>query len=345
MVRILNREQVNEALPYTDAISAIEDAFIKFNNDKAVVPQRHIIQSQFGSTLFMPARLNNYDDNGALGIKVVGVYPNNYKKNLPSVPAIVLMIDEETGVAKALMEASDLTCIRTASGSAVATKYLSRKDSKILSVFGCGAQGYAHVIAMCYVRESIEKVILWNRTTENAFNLLRNLIDKPDKRWPFRFVEQSNESQQRSIFITVETDSNKAASVADIICTTTNTKTPLFDGKNVRLGTHLNCIGSYKHDMQEVDSYLVSHAKVIADDKEHVWSESGDLRIPRNEKLINDSHILGNVGAVITNEVFRTSNNDITLYKSVGSAFMDVAVGNMVVKNAFSKNIGLDVAL
>jgi ornithine cyclodeaminase/alanine dehydrogenase-like protein (mu-crystallin family) len=293
----------------------------------------------------MPSRITNDDNTHTLGIKVVSVRPNNAEKNIPTVPAVVLMLDEETGVPKALMEASELTCIRTASSSAVATKYLSRQDSETLSVFGCGAQGLAHVISICHVRENIKKVLLWNRTEQRAHDLVRSLVDHADPRWPFHFSEKETQNEKRTIVVSVELDADKAAQAADIICTTTDAKAPLFDGKSVRPGTHVNCIGSYRHDMQEIDSYLVSHSKVVADDKDHVWSESGDLRIPLEEGIITDSHILCNVGEIICGKSVRSDENDITLYKSVGSAFMDVAVGNVVVENALKNNIGQDVVL
>jgi ornithine cyclodeaminase len=293
----------------------------------------------------MPSRITNDENSSTLGIKIVGVRSANAQKNLPTVPAVVLMLDEETGIAKTMMEASELTCIRTASGSAVATKYLARPDSEVLAVFGCGSQGLSHVNAICQVAENIKRILLWNRTEKRALELLDVLLQQQDARLPFVFVKTVSESDKRCIVVSVESDANDAVKQADIICTTTDAKTPLFDGKNVKAGAHLNCIGSYRHDMQEVDSYIVSNSLVVADDKDHVWSESGDLQIPMKEGLITNDHILCNVGELVLGRVIRQSDNDITLYKSVGSAFMDVAVGDVVVKNSEEQNIGVEVSL
>ncbi|KAL0486134.1 alanine dehydrogenase [Acrasis kona] len=343
-MRVLNKKNVDDALEYGGAIDAIEKAFVKFEEKKANVPARNVIRNDLGATLFMPARLES-EESSSIGIKIVSVRSKNADKNLPTVPATVIIMDDVTGMTKAIMEGTELTCVRTASGSAVATKYLSREDSSVLSVFGCGNQGRAHVISICHVRQKINKVVLWNRTISKAHELAKYLIENKDDRWPFLFSDNTKSDSvdgKRVVRITVESDADAAANCADIICTTTDASKPFFTSDSVKPGTHLNCVGSYRLDMQEVESELVKKSKVVADDSEHVWSESGDVNTPKDQDLITKNHIICNVGKLVIDgpSGVRTNDQDITLYKSVGSAFMDIAVADLVVNNADRENIG-----
>jgi len=342
-MRIVGRKGVDQSITYTDAIQAIEAAFVDFEKGNANVPQRSVLKNEQGTSLFMPARLGN-DNEASIGIKIVSVRSKNAEKDLPTVPATIIVMDDETGIVKGIVEATELTCIRTASGSAVATKYLSNPESTVLSVFGSGNQGRSHMISICHVREKINKIIVWNRTISKAQNLIKTLSENNDPRWPFLFTlgESNIQSEKRIITLHVEQDADVAASQAHIICTTTDANNPFFKSNSVKPGTHLNCIGSYRLDMQEIESELVQKAKVVADDSEHVWSESGDLNTPKDLHMIDQHHIQCNMGKVIMHgaHLVRSHPHDITLYKSVGSAFMDVAVASILFKNAHENSIG-----
>lgn len=183
--------------------------------------------------------------------------------------------------------------------------------------------------------------------------MINDLISHEWEHLPFIFqtssdTRQKSASNKRVITLHIQSDPNKAASIVDVICTCTNTNTPLFDGKSVKPGTHVNCIGSYRHDMQEVDSYLVSHSKMIADDAESVWYEASDVIIPLKEGVITRNHIivdnLGHLNEQAAKEKIRTQyDSDITLFKCVGMTAQDAAIANVIWKNleSFKNSVGI----
>jgi ornithine cyclodeaminase/alanine dehydrogenase-like protein (mu-crystallin family) len=338
MMIVLNSKQTLQCLPIGEAIDAIENVMKLYANKQTLTPHRHVLQTPYGGpTLFMPSILSPHSETeSSIGIKVVSVRPNNSI----SVPAVIMLLDGASGMPKLLFNATDCTAIRTASCSAVATKYLAKSDSKVLGVFGAGQQGKFHVLACSYVAQNVDTVYIWNRSITRA-NQLRDDLVALDMNLPFVFGSEDipKQSTKRVINVRVSTDANEVASVSNIICTCTNTNTPLFDGKVVQPGTHINCIGSYRKDMQEVDSYIVAHSRMIADDAPSVWIESGDVNNPLNEGLITKDHILlDNLG--LLNEqsatLVRTSDTDITMFKCVGMAAQDVAMADVVWSNVQS---------
>lgn len=269
----------------------------------------------------MPAQLKQ---SHSLGMKIVSVRPQN--KKYPTVCGLVMLVDEETGMPNALIDAAQLTAIRTAAGSGVATKYLAKKDAKVLLVFGAGNQGKNHIEAMCIVRPSIEEILVWNRTKERAELLVKEL-----KSFSTRKVE-------------IVLDIDQALAKADIICTCTNSTTPLFDGKKIKSGCHINCIGSYTPDMQEVDIETIKRSKIVCDIKEAVLEESGDLIIPITKGVITEKHVIASLGEVCAKKGgVRINNDEITLFKSVGNALQDISVAQIVLKNAEKSDLGTKI--
>ncbi len=367
---VLNSKQTLFKLPLDQAIDAIERVMHLYNDKRTITPQRHFVYTNEGPTIFMPSMLvkqgnkgedqekeqeSGYDTNVAmnqeedtLGIKVVSVRP---KIQAASVPAVIMLLDIVTGLPNLMFNATDSTAIRTACCSAVASKYLARKESKVLAVLGCGQQGKYHALTCCITCPNIDTVILWNRSEGRAVDLRNELVQNRFEQaasLPFQFVCSETESNdidsdnqevtKRKIRVRIINDANEAVKSGDVICTCTNTNQPLFDGRNVKLGAHVNCIGSYRHDMQEVDSYLVSHSRMVADDAESVWHESGDVNIPLKEGLISKDHILlDNLGQLDENtakSIVRTDYEaDITLFKCVGMAAQDMAIAQVIWNN------------
>ncbi|EFC41609.1 predicted protein [Naegleria gruberi] len=369
---VLTRSQVQQCLTYEDAMLANKNLFISDLN-KHLIPMRTVMEiSNHGPTLFMPCYLkmsSHDDDQHHLGLKIVSVRSNNpVKYSLDSVNGTISLLNHENGSLICLMHANDITGVRTACGSALAVEKLLNSYSGFsstveriyenLGIMGCGTQGKCHMFAMLRIAKNVKRVILWNQTEERGRNLVRELVEnfKASEDLPFKFV--ASESSQpledshstRIIEISFNSNANQVSNQSDIICCCTNSSKPFFETNQVRDGTIITCIGSYKPFMQEVESQLVTKSKVIADLKEAVLEESGDLIIPLQENLISHDHIQCELSQLIqftseqVNEKFQIGK-DIIIYKSVGFAAQDLAVAHQIYQRALSLKVGLSINL
>jgi ornithine cyclodeaminase/alanine dehydrogenase-like protein (mu-crystallin family) len=302
------------------------------------------------ATLFKPALLEE-----ALGVKVVAVRPTNEALGLPTVPAVILLNDRSTGFPIALLQATYLTALRTAAGSGVATDCFARRDASVLSVFGAGMQARAHVQAVLSVR-SIQHVHILNRSAGRAEELATAL------RTEFPAVAFTVHTSSDS---SAEAVSARSAAVrsSHVICTATNSSTPLLQLSDVSPGTHINAVGSYLPYMHELSADLIVRCRIAIDSKSAL--HSGDLAtrvaagLISEESLIplgtcldparfstplkNDSGEVGftlRVPAGFSPRSLRSSSEDITLFKSVGIAIQDVATAYAVLQRARAQNRG-----
>ena len=326
MVLFLSRSDLESVLTMTDAISVVEQAFSEFARKTAKVPLRVPIEveKEEGIVLFMPAYLEQME---AMSCKVVSVFKNNPQLyNLPTIHAAVLLIDSKTGQILSIMDGSYLTAMRTGGVSGVATKYLAREDAKKVGLLGTGVQAATQLWAICEVR-SIEKAKVYSIDTLETQEA---------------FVKQMSEKLE--IPISVAKSSKEAVIDADIVCTATWSKTPTFSGDWIKLGTHINGIGSYTPEMQEVDVATVKKAKIVVDSFEAALSEAGDLIIPLKTGDIAKEHIYAELGElVIEQKEGRTSDDEITFFKSVGMAIQDASAAKHAYLVAKSKKIGKEI--
>lgn len=320
-MRILSRKDVLKAITIKESIEAMRETFLQHNKKNYILPHRIPIQTKEGVSLFMPSLLDNQ-----LGIKVVSVRKENEKFGLPNVLGVVMLLDETTGAVKGLMDAAELTALRTAAGSALSTELLSNKKSSNLVCFGAGLQARAHIEAIIEVRP-IKHVKIHNRSMENAVKLSKELSEKYSN-IKFEAIENPND-----------------ISDAHIIVTTTNSSQPLFKGENLPKGVHLCCIGSYTPTMQEVDEITIKKSKIIVDDLKNALEEAGDIIIPLNNKTITVHHILGELGNVCAGKKIRESEDDITLFKSVGLGLQDIGIGKLILEKAEKMDLGIKVEL
>jgi len=322
---ILKESEIIQALTIQEAMEVNKEAFIQQASQKAIVPPRIAIPipEQEGVTLFKPAKVQSN-----LGLKVVSVRPHNAGKNLPTVPGYIFLVDEVTALAVALMDATYLTALRTAAGSALATDYLSNKDASVLAVFGAGLQAVAHIDAILTIRP-ITTVWIWNRTKANAVQLQQKLESKYKAILP-------------NVQFKVSEDTKECIEHADIIVAATNSQTPLFDGKCLKKGAHINAVGSYRPTTQEIDEATILRAKIVLDTPAAV--EAGDLHIPLTKGTLNKDSISGEIGDLFLGKIkVRSDVDDITFFKSVGTAVQDMATAGAIVKNAQKLGLGLSV--
>ena len=310
----------------TDAVASVKRAFVALSTGRADVPLRlSLAEPKYsGTTLVMPGYLHDED---AVAVKIASVHHRNRDKQLPSIHALVVLIDPSTGEPLALMDGSYLTALRTGAASGAATDLLARPNAKTAAVFGAGAQGRMQLLGICAVR-AIERLWLVDPNPHKVEALKREMRDLGPE------------------IIAARTPS-EAVMEADIVCTATTSTTPVFDGNDLRPDAHINAIGSYRPEMQEVDVTTITRAsKIVVDSRVAALSEAGDLIIPLRNGQINTSSIYGELGEIAAGTLSgREHKDEITFFKSVGNAAQDVCVAREVYDRALAAGLGTSIEL
>jgi alanine dehydrogenase len=328
-MKILSRMDIQQSVNMPQAIDVVEKAFISQAQNDVHLPLRTQVpvkESQ-GITLFMPAYIPKLE---SLGAKIVSVFPQNVQHNRPTIHAIVIICDAHTGEPTAMMDGIYLTALRTGAASGVATKFLARKEARTAAIIGAGTQGRTQLEAICCVRD-IQKVMVYDKNPRTA-EVFAEEMRKKGKPIP------------RDIAIAATPE--EAVSEADVISTATTSSAPVFDNDHLNPGVHINGIGSFTPEMQEIPEKTVLRAKVVVDSIEASLEEAGDIIIPLRKGLIGRSHIQGELGHVATGQAkIRQSAKDITFFKSVGLAIQDVAVAKWALQRAEDLCLGMDLDL
>lgn len=326
-MRIISRTDVENSLTMREAIEVVRQAFIELSNKTATVPPRiHLsIEKHQATTLVMPAYLS---ETNALACKIVSVFPHNSAKNMPVIYGLVVLFDGENGKPLAVIEGASLTALRTGVASGLATDLLARKDAKTLAIFGAGAQSRTQIEGICAVR-NIEKILVYSWGIEKAKQFIAEMQTKANAE--LILAESPKQAVQK----------------ADIICAATTSRKPVFDGKDLQNGAHLNGIGSFTPQMQEIDfTTLKKTSKIVVDSRENCIQEAGDLVQAIEKKVISESDIYAEIGEIASGLKARRENNDeITFFKSVGNAVQDVAIANAIYRNSLEKGFGVEVEL
>ncbi len=325
---ILNAPLVRQALPMSAAIDAMKRAFAALGLKHADAPRRmHMAIDRHAGTMLVMPTLVVEDDGEALAVKVITLFDHNAEKNLPRIQASVLALDPETGEPLALLAGATLTAIRTAAASGAATDLMARPDSHVAAIFGAGAQSKTHLEAMCVVRD-IEKAWIYDVRQDVAEELAAKLAGTG----PFPKDVRAAET------------SKQAVSDADIICTVTTSHTPVFDDADLKTGTHINAVGSFRPEVQEIPSETVGRSRLVVDDREAALDETGDLIQPIRKGLIVPEHIQAELGdLVLENAIGRTSAEQITLFKSVGVGVQDAVAARAALAGATEMGLGIEV--
>jgi alanine dehydrogenase len=327
-LRILNAGELRQALPMAAVIEAMKAAFSQFSAGQADVPLRSRISvpGADGVALFMPAYLPQSSD---LALKVVTVFPQNARRGQPIIYAVVLVLDSDTGRPLALLEGSALTAIRTGAGSGAATDLLARPDAQSLLIIGSGVQARTQLEAVCTVRP-IHAVQVYSPNPEHAAAFAAETAGQG----PVPAAVQST------------TDIQAAVRSADIICAATTSSVPVFDGRDLKPGTHINAVGSYTPEMQEVDIETICRSLVVVDSRQSVLAEAGDLFVPLQAGRITTDHIHAELGEIVAGtKPGRTTPDQITYFKSCGLAVQDAAAGRLALQNALKQNLGTTITL
>ena len=327
---ILNAAEVRQSLPMRQAIDAMKRAFAALSDGSALVPHRAVlpVERNAGVSLVMSSYVDAPDPSDqALAVKVVSLFDGNSQRGLARIQAAVLLIEPDTGRLAALLDGAALTAIRTAAASGAATDLLSRPESRTLAILGAGVQARAHVEAVCAVR-SIETIKVYGPTPSKVDALIKEFVDRPEIE--AQFVAAASPSD--------------AVEGADIVCTTTTARHPVFADGDLRRGAHVNAVGSFKPDVAEVPPETIARATVVVDSREAAWIEAGDLIQPLQSGLIRGDRIHAELGEIVLGEKSGRSNKgEITVFKSVGIAVQDAFAAGLAVANARSQALGREV--
>jgi alanine dehydrogenase len=307
----VREEQVKELLPLPEAVEAVETAFRDKAEGHALMPPKLIVPLPNGDFRAMPAYLPKQN---VAGVKVVNSHPNNRKKGLPTVMAILVMLEPETGFPLAVIEATYLTALRTAAVGALATRTLARPNSRKLAVLGAGTQGRFQLLSHKLALPNLEQVSIWSLDEDLAWQVKQDL------------------EPQLEVEIKVCPDPKSAVQDADVIVTTTPSRKPLVQSEWVSEGVHFTCIGADAPGKQELDPAILWRARVFLDDMAQ-GMESGEVNVPLQKGLLKPEDIIGELGEVLIGKKDgRTSDDEITVFSSTGLAIQDIACGAVVLR-------------
>ncbi|MBN9229014.1 MULTISPECIES: ornithine cyclodeaminase family protein [Legionella] len=320
-LRLLSLDEVKQSITMSQAIKAMEDAFMQLAKQQAKLPLRTAIaiDEEEALTLTMPAYLAQ---DKALGLKVVSIFPKNSARNKPSITGFIMLLDASTGEPQALMDAAYLTALRTGAVSGLATQYFATEDAHHVAIIGSGVQAETQLQAVATVRD-IKQVSIWSRNRNNAEQFAAKLANQ--------------------YMVNVYEHIPSAIKDADIICTATASTEPLIHLQDIQAHAHINAIGSHTPKMREISDKVLNHSVVIVDQLSAVMTEAGEIihAVQQNQLKQEDMIEMG-PWLLHKNKDYKKQN---TVFKSVGLSIQDVSVAAVVYENARHKNLGTAFAL
>jgi ornithine cyclodeaminase/alanine dehydrogenase-like protein (mu-crystallin family) len=302
---IVSAEEVAQLLPYEECVPLMREAMIALSAGRTRQLLRAILDLPEGRAFgVMPGAML---DDGTFGAKLVSVYPGNFAKGGSSHQGVVVLFDPGSGAPSAVLEAGEITAIRTAAASAAATDALARADATHLAILGYGEQAQRHIQAIRVVRP-VARLTIWGRDLGKAR----------------AFAERMGGTACESV--------EAAVADAGIICTVTAAAEPILEGRWVAEGTHVNAVGSSRAGPVEIDSELVARARFFADHADGVRAQGAEFIRAREAGLVGEDHLLGEIGAVMAGTLpGRVRDADVTIYKSLGSIVQDLAAARHIV--------------
>ena len=324
--RLLNEQQVHSLLPMNDLIAAMESALAKFSAREVLQPVRTVLtvgptKAYYG---LMPAYI---PQPASMGAKLVTVYSENHKKNLPSHLATILLLDPDTGMLQAILDGRYITEARTAAVSAVSTRFLANPGASTLAIIGSGVQARSHLEAYQHVRQ-LKEVRIWS----------------PKKQSRESFVDDM--SPAVNIPIRATDTAEQAVRGADLIVLVTSSPTPVIEDSWVSEGAHVVCVGACRPNQQEMPPGLVKRSRLYVDSSQAAVVESGDVVMNIAAGLFDASHIRGEIGELVLGRVEgRKSPKNITVFKSLGMAVEDVVAADLVLRRAVETGAGTELTL
>ena len=303
MMRVVGAEELREALSMTAAIDALDAAFAR-EDPSLTTPSRTTLATPAGTLLSMPAA-----GEGGVGVKLVTLSEFNPQRGLPFTQAVYVLFDAVTQTPQAVIDGTELTALRTAAVSGLATRHLANPDAAILVMFGAGAQATAHVEAMHAVRP-VREVVVVGRDPARADALV---------------------ARTHALGMDARVGTPSDVSTADLVCTCTTSAVSVFSGHELAEGVHINAIGAYLADQRELDTETMRRSKVVVETRDMALREAGDVVMAIDEGAL-DPEALVDLAEVVQGRSVRTEPGDITAFVSVGFAFEDLVVARAALR-------------
>lgn len=322
---ILNQTEIKKIIPLSEIkqiIDCVERAFLRYGQNKIQMPAKTYLyfKNYNGDLRIMPVFAPELK---MAGTKIVNVHPQNSKKGLPAVMAVIILNDAKTGFPLAFMDGTYITGLRTGASGAVAVKYLARKNSKTLGVVGAGQQALFQIAAICRVRK-IKEIVVFDINQKNIENLSKQL---------------------RKIKIKIKKASLEETVRQDILVTTTPSRKPIVKREWILAGTHINAIGADAQGKEELEPGILKKAKIVIDDWAQA-SHSGEINVSLSKGIIKRKDIYSSLGEIVSGKKLgRIKDNEITIFDSTGLAIQDLFTANFVYKKAKNKKIGKEINL
>ncbi|MDQ1452658.1 MAG: hypothetical protein QOK38_2524 [Acidobacteriaceae bacterium] len=304
-MRYIDREEVAHRLTYEVCIPLVRDAMIAFSAGETRQLLRSIIPLANGHLFgIMPGALGATKPFGA---KLISIFPENVAQGRQSHQGFIILFEPDTGTPVCVVHAGEVTAIRTAAASAVATDVLARRDATRLAILGTGEQAATHARAISKVRP-LESITVWGRSQNSAHAFATKM------------------QAEFGIPITAIATVQQAVAGADIVCTVTAASEPILKSEWVQPGQHINAVGSSHAGPAEIDNALVARARYFADSREGVIQQGAEFLRAKQAGLVDDTHILAELGHVLAGKSEgRRSPEEITIYKSLGHIVQDLA--------------------
>lgn len=321
---LLRDDQVKKLLSMTEVIKAVELAFEQKGIGLVQMPAKvYLYFSKYNGDLrTMPSYLEELDISA---VKIVNVHPDNPSKHkLPTVMAVIILVDPSTGFPLAIMGGTTVTDMRTGAAGGIAAKFLARKDSKIVGLVGTGAQSRTQLTALFEVYKKLGEVRVWSRDPETR----RIFLAKAEREYGCLCKFVSEESVRKTV------------EGADIVVTTTPSREPLVTNDMIVPGMHINCIGADAIGKEELDPLILRRAKIVIDDWAQA-SHSGEINVPLRDKIITKEDVWGEIGEIVAKlKPGRVSEDEITVFTSTGLAVQDAVTAKIAYDKALQKRIG-----
>ncbi len=326
---ILTDDEVKKLLSMSEVVDAVELAFKQKALGSVQMPAKiYLYYKKFNGDLrAMPTFLEDLDISA---VKIVNVHPDNPLKNdIPTVMAVITLIDPKTGAPIAIIGGTTLTDMRTGAAGGIAAKYLAKSNPKTIGLVGAGAQAKTQLMALLEVYKKLEEVKVWSRTEETKKT----------------FVTETQKAYGNFIQVIPAPSIRKAVEGTDIVVTTTPSRKPLVTNDMVSAGMHLNCIGADAVGKEELDPNILKRAKIVVDDWEQA-SHSGEINVPLSRGIITKDNIWAEIGEIVAGlKLGRQRQDEITVFTSTGLAVQDAVTAKIAYSKALVAKVGRFIKL
>lgn len=320
-IRIIDAGTIRRHFAMDDCIEAVREAMINVSAKNIVMPERMFAPLYDGSGILglMPGSASKPE---IYGVKIISAHPKNPQNDRPLLQGLVVLFDHATGTPVSILDAAEVTSMRTAAASGLATKFLARGTISSHTVFGTGCLAENHVRAVLVAKPSIKKTLIWGRNNDKA------------KKLAYKLSRDLNADVQAIALI-------EEAAASDVLSTVTSAEEPFLLGEWIRPGAHVNLVGSHSGAQREADTEVITKSSVYVDVMDSALLEAGDIVIPLHEGAISKDDIVGEIGQVAMDDIRgRQAEDEITLYKSVGTVAQDLYAALAILRRAEKHGLG-----